>query len=1197
MTAAWRLLWAAGSLAAAAAAASSTAHRASACHHTRLGRPCVAFGTNDFGIDPESTACHTLLDTGTPFPLCYVSESRDEVGVCAEGCGPWSAPQVRLPQGLGSGGPLHQLDSAVELIRHGQLEEAEAALTADIKRLLVLGKSKHQGSSDGGGDAEQDEPWKPEQEQSDLTDVHGLVAAAHSLKLLGQINHDQGSLSRAQLHFEMACKLLDQLYGAPFELPSAQDSDVDDTNYSKECYAELLEVLYGQQLHRKALTVESYVHNDEELFPPSQFDEQQDEESEEEAEAGQGREEGKDEDEKGDEDEDEDENDVDETMAMLKSIIHSFVRATAGVRRKLIKATAEELSAFMPAVHEEDVGHSRTGAAIRFVQDIMNECVAGGKKARAQNQHCRRHVNTEVASLLASIEYSKQKVEEAYFVLELRGQGAMCLPQQQMLRSKTYELSMLVELALRFQNELEELMEDEESEGVGASAGKQGATRKSGNSIADIEPTPWSWLEALACAFLIGLVGLPAIKRSVGLQLGGDKKVQGPSRKASRASNMRGQAMRYLGGKQRQQQPPLPCEEQKQSQIVVVEDAEDAEDAPLPVANMGISTVQLQPQSRRVSKKEIRRQRKAKRAATSTEQGKSEDSGTHSSHLQELAHVHMEKTTSEFIGELVEVPDAASSNHKQRQTCARQATTDESGDTDMNSIEPLSLWESDRNSSLRRKQPLPKSPVWSVRSSDSDGADSVGSGGYEDHEDLHDVEETKQREESARYKKKQKAERQVMVGDEPRANTPGTSKPNGKGSSESRPQVSGDCEGKQMDPEREHGATEAAATQIAKNTGTGRGHANSTSAASPSSLSPPGCTDGGEQNLDRRRCDRRPSSSSCCSSSGVASASTAAASTAPAPASHRQQSARAAGDEGSRAQAQRQMQLNSSGGVAGRATTAAITHGVDHSSADNNRRHQQGPRFAAGAQPNPQTHVANQPQPRKRMLTAAEVRARDKQQQRQGGTAAAPRRGSSQASKLHQTQAQKKALSASAKQATAEALTQRVATNARTDTHYRELAAALVVPTQNYTHNVSTTTLNGAVELVDDGTGTMLVTSPWTAHAAEPLPLAGRVDVPAHPFCATRTLTAVQQQVEYYFSDANLAQDQWLRSRMDAEGWIDLALLATFNRVRALTTSMEEIYHALSMSQQLELAVVSWSPPVAKVRRSPQASRLADDTN
>merc|ERR1711871_931729 len=107
---------------------------------------------------------------------------------------------------------------------------------------------------------------------------------------------------------------------------------------------------------------------------------------------------------------------------------------------------------------------------------------------------------------------------------------------------------------------------------------------------------------------------------------------------------------------------------------------------------------------------------------------------------------------------------------------------------------------------------------------------------------------------------------------------------------------------------------------------------------------------------------------------------------------------------------------------------------------------------------------------------------------------------------------------------------------------------------------------------------------------AAPADVRGHSNMPSQLFSATTT-NAVRQQVEYYFSDANLVKDKWLVSQMDAEGWIDLALLATFNRVRALSTSMEEIYHALSLSQQLELAVTSWSPPIAKVRRIPKTTQ------
>ena len=87
------------------------------------------------------------------------------------------------------------------------------------------------------------------------------------------------------------------------------------------------------------------------------------------------------------------------------------------------------------------------------------------------------------------------------------------------------------------------------------------------------------------------------------------------------------------------------------------------------------------------------------------------------------------------------------------------------------------------------------------------------------------------------------------------------------------------------------------------------------------------------------------------------------------------------------------------------------------------------------------------------------------------------------------------------------------------------------------------------------------------------------------PAYLPETLDAIRRQVEYYLSDDNLATDMWLRSQMGSEGWIDLELLATFNRVRSLTTDLGEIFASLQMSHDLELQTLSWSPPAARVRR------------
>ena len=51
---------------------------------------------------------------------------------------------------------------------------------------------------------------------------------------------------------------------------------------------------------------------------------------------------------------------------------------------------------------------------------------------------------------------------------------------------------------------------------------------------------------------------------------------------------------------------------------------------------------------------------------------------------------------------------------------------------------------------------------------------------------------------------------------------------------------------------------------------------------------------------------------------------------------------------------------------------------------------------------------------------------------------------------------------------------------------------------------------------------------------------------------------ALQAQIEYYFSVENLCRDIYLRAHMDAEGWIPVDFIASFNRVRVFTTGMTE---------------------------------------
>ncbi|TXT04187.1 uncharacterized protein COLE_07884 [Cutaneotrichosporon oleaginosum] len=60
-------------------------------------------------------------------------------------------------------------------------------------------------------------------------------------------------------------------------------------------------------------------------------------------------------------------------------------------------------------------------------------------------------------------------------------------------------------------------------------------------------------------------------------------------------------------------------------------------------------------------------------------------------------------------------------------------------------------------------------------------------------------------------------------------------------------------------------------------------------------------------------------------------------------------------------------------------------------------------------------------------------------------------------------------------------------------------------------------------------------------------------------------------QVEYYFSMQNLVMDFFLRQQMDAEGWIDIAMIASFNRIKTLTADVATVREVMAFSSLLEL--------------------------
>ena len=65
---------------------------------------------------------------------------------------------------------------------------------------------------------------------------------------------------------------------------------------------------------------------------------------------------------------------------------------------------------------------------------------------------------------------------------------------------------------------------------------------------------------------------------------------------------------------------------------------------------------------------------------------------------------------------------------------------------------------------------------------------------------------------------------------------------------------------------------------------------------------------------------------------------------------------------------------------------------------------------------------------------------------------------------------------------------------------------------------------------------------------------------------------AVRHQIDFYFSAGNLVRDLFLRSKMNAEGWIPLHLIASFNRIRMLTPDPSVIVASLAESSVVEIS-------------------------
>ncbi|BFF94872.1 la protein homolog [Drosophila madeirensis] len=80
---------------------------------------------------------------------------------------------------------------------------------------------------------------------------------------------------------------------------------------------------------------------------------------------------------------------------------------------------------------------------------------------------------------------------------------------------------------------------------------------------------------------------------------------------------------------------------------------------------------------------------------------------------------------------------------------------------------------------------------------------------------------------------------------------------------------------------------------------------------------------------------------------------------------------------------------------------------------------------------------------------------------------------------------------------------------------------------------------------------------------------------------------AIIRQVEYYFGDANLNRDKFLREQIskNEDGWVPLTVLVTFKRLATLSTDFDEIIGALNKSDE---GLVQISEDKKELRRHPE---------
>ena len=67
--------------------------------------------------------------------------------------------------------------------------------------------------------------------------------------------------------------------------------------------------------------------------------------------------------------------------------------------------------------------------------------------------------------------------------------------------------------------------------------------------------------------------------------------------------------------------------------------------------------------------------------------------------------------------------------------------------------------------------------------------------------------------------------------------------------------------------------------------------------------------------------------------------------------------------------------------------------------------------------------------------------------------------------------------------------------------------------------------------------------------------------------------TAIKEQVEFYFGEANMRKDKFLQKKTkESDGWVSIEVLLTFNKLKALTTDVKTVADALKDSDLVEVS-------------------------